>query len=74
LRTNVFGVFTLLEVSRRLDVPLVVHISTDEVYGNLREGGSASEDGLFVLVVLILLVRLLEIFYVKPIGEPIGFQ
>ncbi len=44
LRTNVFGVFTLLEVARKRDLPLIVHISTDEVYGDLREGGSASED------------------------------
>ncbi len=35
LRTNVFGVFTLLEVCRKLGVPLLVHISTDEVYGDL---------------------------------------
>jgi dTDP-glucose 4,6-dehydratase len=35
LRTNVFGVFTLLEVLRRLDVDKFIHISTDEVYGDL---------------------------------------
>jgi len=35
IRTNVLGVFTVLEVVRRLDVPLYVHISTDEVYGDL---------------------------------------
>ena len=43
LKTNVFGVFTVLEVARRLDVSLTVHISTDEVYGDLRDGGSADE-------------------------------
>jgi len=37
IRTNVFGVFTVLEVVRRLDVPLYVHISTDEVYGDLAD-------------------------------------
>ncbi|MEM1604667.1 MAG: dTDP-glucose 4,6-dehydratase [Fervidicoccaceae archaeon] len=37
LRTNVFGVFTLLEVARRLDINRLVHISTDEVYGDLFE-------------------------------------
>jgi len=37
LRTNVFGVFTLLEVARRLDINRFVHISTDEVYGDLFE-------------------------------------
>lgn len=35
LQTNVFGVFTVLEVMRRLDINKFVHISTDEVYGDL---------------------------------------
>jgi len=35
LRTNVFGVFTVLEVLRRLDNVKLIHISTDEVYGDL---------------------------------------
>ena len=35
LRTNVFGVFTILEVLRRFDVDKFIHISTDEVYGDL---------------------------------------
>jgi len=36
LRTNVFGVFTVLEVLRRVEaVKRFVHISTDEVYGDL---------------------------------------
>ena len=35
LRTNVFGTFTVLEVVRRLDIPRYIHISTDEVYGDL---------------------------------------
>jgi dTDP-glucose 4,6-dehydratase len=36
LRTNVFGVFTVLEVLRRVGaVERFVHISTDEVYGDL---------------------------------------
>jgi len=35
LQTNVFGVFTILEVSRRLDIGRLVHMSTDEVYGDL---------------------------------------
>jgi len=34
VRTNVLGVFALMEVARRRRVP-VVHISTDEVYGDL---------------------------------------
>ncbi len=44
LKTNVFGVFMVLEACRKLDVPKLVHISTDEIYGDLREGGSATED------------------------------
>lgn len=35
IRTNVLGTFVLLEVVRKLDIPLYVHISTDEVYGDL---------------------------------------
>jgi dTDP-glucose 4,6-dehydratase len=35
LETNVFGVFTVLEVARRLGIERYVHISTDEVYGDL---------------------------------------
>lgn len=35
MRTNIYGVFSLLEVIRRVEVPLYVHISTDEVYGDL---------------------------------------
>jgi dTDP-glucose 4,6-dehydratase len=35
LKTNVFGVFTVLEVLRRLDIGRFIHLSTDEVYGDL---------------------------------------
>jgi dTDP-glucose 4,6-dehydratase len=42
LRTDVLGVFTLLEAVRELGVPRFVQISTDEVYGSLAEG-SATE-------------------------------
>jgi len=35
IQTNIYGVFTILEVSRRLDVKRLLHISTDEVYGDL---------------------------------------
>lgn len=47
LETNVVGVFYILEVSRRLDVPLVVHISTDEVYGDLWGREPVDEDEAF---------------------------
>ena len=46
LRTDVFGVFTLLEAARDLKVPRVVHISTDEVYGSVEAGSSREGDPL----------------------------
>jgi dTDP-glucose 4,6-dehydratase len=44
LRTDVFGVFTLLEAIRELRIPRFVHISTDEVYGSVAEGSSRETD------------------------------
>lgn len=44
LRTNVFGTFVILEVVRKYNIPLFIHLSTDEVYGDLPENISASED------------------------------
>ena len=44
LRTDVFGVFTLLEAVRELKVPRFVHISTDEVYGSVARGSSSETD------------------------------
>src|ERR1700724_4759346 len=38
IQTNVTGTFTLLEVARRLAVSRFVHISTDEVYGDVAPG------------------------------------
>ena len=35
LKTNILGIFNILETARKLEVPLVIHISTDEVYGDL---------------------------------------
>jgi dTDP-glucose 4,6-dehydratase len=35
IKTNVLGVFTILEVTRRLGINVYIHISTDEVYGDL---------------------------------------
>jgi dTDP-glucose 4,6-dehydratase len=43
VRTNVLGVFALMEVARRRRVP-VVHISTDEVYGDMYGLPSANEE------------------------------
>jgi len=44
IQTNVTGTFTLLEVARRLAISRFVHISTDEVYGDIAPGAHASED------------------------------
>jgi dTDP-glucose 4,6-dehydratase len=44
LRTDVFGVFTLLEAVRELRVPRLLHISTDEVYGSVPSGSSRESD------------------------------
>src|SRR5712671_1642589 len=44
IQTNVTGTFTLLEVARRLSVSRFLHISTDEVYGDIPQGTHAAED------------------------------
>jgi dTDP-glucose 4,6-dehydratase len=46
LRTDVFGVFTLLEAVRELRIPRLLHVSTDEVYGSVASGSSREEDPL----------------------------
>ncbi|HEX3177002.1 MAG TPA: dTDP-glucose 4,6-dehydratase [Methylomirabilota bacterium] len=44
LKTDVFGVFTLLEAVRELRVPRLLHVSTDEVYGSVPRGSSHETD------------------------------
>ena len=44
LQANVVGVQTLLEVARQYPVERFVQVSTDEVYGDLEDGGRASEE------------------------------
>jgi dTDP-glucose 4,6-dehydratase len=44
IRTDVFGVFTLLEAVRELRVGRLLHISTDEVYGSIARGAAAEDD------------------------------
>ena len=44
IQTNVTGTFALLEVARRLAVSRFVHVSTDEVYGDIPPGVSSIED------------------------------
>jgi dTDP-glucose 4,6-dehydratase len=43
IETNVTGTFTLLQVARKLRIERFVHISTDEVYGDLAPGSFAEE-------------------------------
>jgi dTDP-glucose 4,6-dehydratase len=46
LRTDVHGVFTLLEAVRELRIPRFVQIGTDEVYGSVATGSSREDDPL----------------------------
>lgn len=46
LRTDVFGVFTLLEAVKDLKITRLLHISTDEVYGSVERGSSRESDPL----------------------------
>src|SRR5690242_6530890 len=43
IQTNVNGTFALLEAARRLSVSRFVHVSTDEVYGDIPAGVFADE-------------------------------
>ena len=43
VETNVNGTFVLLQVARKLGVPRFMHISTDEVYGDIPEGVFSDE-------------------------------
>src|SRR3989475_8674633 len=44
LRTDVFGVFTLLEAVKELKIPRFVHISTAVGYGSVEEWSSRESD------------------------------
>lgn len=44
IQTNITGTFVLLEVSRKLTVSRFIHVSTDEVYGDIAQGGFADEN------------------------------
>ncbi len=46
LRTDVLGVFTLLDAARERRLPRLLHVSTDEVYGSVAEGSSREGDPL----------------------------
>jgi dTDP-glucose 4,6-dehydratase len=44
IQTNVTGTFVLLEVARKISVSRFVHVSTDEVYGDIPAGVLADEN------------------------------
>ena len=44
IETNVTGTFVLLQVARKTGIKKFVHISTDEVYGDLAPGTAADEN------------------------------
>lgn len=46
IQTDVYGVFTLLEAARRHNTRRFVHVSTDEVYGEISSGSSTEADAL----------------------------
>ena len=46
VNTNCFGTNVVMDTARRLEVPRVVHIGTDEVYGSVEAGSSKETDPL----------------------------
>ncbi len=46
VNTNCFGTNVVMDTARRLEVPRVVHIGTDEVYGSVEVGSSKEADAL----------------------------
>src|ERR1039458_10428255 len=44
IETNVKGTFVMLQVARELSIERFVHISTDEVYGDMDPGAFANEN------------------------------
>src|SRR3984893_7623474 len=44
IETNVTGTFVMLQLARKLNMERFVHISTDEVYGDMAPGAFAVED------------------------------
>jgi dTDP-glucose 4,6-dehydratase len=46
VNTNCFGTNVVMDTARRLEIPRVIHIGTDEVYGSVEEGSSLESDPL----------------------------
>ena len=46
VKTNVLGTYNVLEACRQNNVPKVIYISTDEIYGSIKKGSSKETDQL----------------------------
>jgi dTDP-glucose 4,6-dehydratase len=46
VNTNCFGTNIVMDTARRLEIPRVIHIGTDEVYGSVEVGSSRETDPL----------------------------
>jgi len=46
VNTNCFGTNVVMDTARRLEIPRVIHIGTDEVYGSVETGSSKETDPL----------------------------
>lgn len=46
VHTNCFGTNVVMDTARRLEIPRVIHIGTDEVYGSVEVGSSKESDPL----------------------------
>jgi dTDP-glucose 4,6-dehydratase len=46
IHTNCFGTNIVMDTARRLEIPRVIHIGTDEVYGSIETGSSKESDPL----------------------------
>src|SRR5690606_6575428 len=46
VHTNCFGTNVVMDTARRLEIPRVIHIGTDEVYGSVEVGSSKETDPL----------------------------
>ncbi len=46
IRTNVYGVYTLLEAAKRYMTKMFVQVSTDEVFGSIEKGSFREDDAL----------------------------
>jgi dTDP-glucose 4,6-dehydratase len=44
IETNITGTFVLIQIARKLGIERFVHVSTDEVYGDMLPGAFATED------------------------------